>query len=89
LGNLIQIPALSHLVFTISTALLKKAGLKKCSPERCTSSGVSVTAFNQEKKTFYTTMSGSARAGSSSGLSLPKWQIALAIGAPVALGKFF
>jgi hypothetical protein len=41
------------------------------------------------KKTFYTTMSGSARAGSSSGLSLPKWQIALAIGAPVALGKFF
>jgi hypothetical protein len=39
-------------VFTISTALLKKAGLKKYSPERCTSSGVSVTAFNQEKKHF-------------------------------------
>ena len=32
-------------------------------------------------------MAASTRAVSSSGLSLPKWQIALAIGAPVALGK--
>lgn len=31
-------------------------------------------------------MSASARASDSTGLSLPKWQIALAIGAPVAIG---
>jgi len=31
-------------------------------------------------------MSGSTRAVETSGLSLPKWQIALAVGAPVALG---
>ena len=40
----------------------------------------------RKKKTFCTTMAASTRAVSSSGLSLPKWQIALAIGAPVALG---
>lgn len=31
-------------------------------------------------------MAASTRAGTSTGLSMPKWQIALAIGAPVALG---
>lgn len=31
-------------------------------------------------------MAACTRAGSSTGLSLPKWQIALAVGAPVALG---
>ena len=57
---------------------------------RCTSSGVFVIVLIvlQGKKTFCTTMAASTRAVSSSGLSLPKWQIALAIGAPVALGEF-
>lgn len=32
-------------------------------------------------------MSAAARAVSSSGVSTPKWQIALAIAAPVAIGK--